>query len=137
MSIPTEHPAGSSHHGLQPPQHSQSENRACGQNHHQESSQCLAQPVSISQDLPAPPAEDARSLERAAFSTSHPSVSGLPDRALTHTHSLLLNLPLALGRNPVISAAPSIAIIFQPASWPRGRGSAVVLLALQDSTASA
>ena len=64
-------------------------------------------------------------------------MSGLPDRAFIHTLSLLFNLLFALGKNSVISTAPSIGIIFHPGSWLRGWASAAVLLALQDDTANA
>lgn len=64
-------------------------------------------------------------------------MSGLPDRTFIHTHSLLFNLLFILGKNSVISTAPSIGIIFHPGSWPRGRVSAVVLLARQDNIANA
>lgn len=67
-----------------------------------------------------------------------PSISaGAPWQGTYSPALIAIQSPLALGRNPAISTAPSIAIIFQPASWPRGLGSAVELLAQQDSTASA
>lgn len=50
---------------------------------------------------------------RATFSTAHPSLPRLPDRAFTHTHSLLFNLLLIPGKNSVIWAAPCTGIIFQ------------------------
>lgn len=47
----------------------------------------------------------------------HPSLPRLPDRAFIHRHSLLFNLLLIPGKNPVIWAAPWTGIIFQRGSW--------------------
>lgn len=67
---------------------------------------------------------------------AHPSLPRLPDRAFTHTHSLLFNLLLVPGKNSVIWQPLALGSFF---SWLLAGGwlPAVGVLALQHDTATA